>query len=152
MSHFIGEFECKLDAKARMVLPASLKKQMPEVERDGLVVNRGFEKHLVIYTMAEWRKKQDELSALNAYDPKVREFIRKFTRGATVLSLDSANRILLPKTLLSYAGIHADVVLACQFSTIEVWAKEEYEAQWENDTSEGFSALAAQVMGDKAGQ
>ncbi|WP_028295554.1 division/cell wall cluster transcriptional repressor MraZ [Olivibacter sitiensis] len=149
MTHFIGEFECKLDTKARMVLPAGLKKQMPEVERDGLVVNRGFEKHLVIYTMAEWAKKQEELSKLNTYDPKVREFIRKFTRGATVLSLDSANRVLLPKALMAYAGIQTDVVLACQFNTIEIWSKEEYEAQWENDSSENFSSLAAEVMGGK---
>jgi MraZ protein len=50
MSHFLGEFDCKLDAKGRMMIPSSLKKQLPEAEREGLVINRGFEKHLVIYT------------------------------------------------------------------------------------------------------
>ena len=54
MSHFLGEFDCKLDAKGRMMIPSSLKKQLPEAEREGLVINRGFEKHLVIYTKKEW--------------------------------------------------------------------------------------------------
>ena len=49
MSHFLGEFECKLDAKGRMMIPGGLKRQLPEAEREGLVINRGFEKHLVIY-------------------------------------------------------------------------------------------------------
>ncbi len=54
MSHFLGEFECKLDAKGRMMIPGGLKRQLPEAEREGLVINRGFEKHLVIYTRKEW--------------------------------------------------------------------------------------------------
>ena len=48
MGHLIGEFDCKLDTKGRMVFPAALKRQMPDAERSGLVVNRGFERHLVI--------------------------------------------------------------------------------------------------------
>jgi MraZ protein len=43
MSHFLGEFDCKLDTKGRMMIPSSLKKQLPEAEREGLVINRGFE-------------------------------------------------------------------------------------------------------------
>ena len=43
MSHFLGEFECKLDAKGRLMLPAGLRKQMPEAEREGLVMNGGLE-------------------------------------------------------------------------------------------------------------
>ena len=97
MSHFLGEFDCKLDAKGRMMIPSSLKKQLPEAEREGLVINRGFEKHLVIYTKKEWDNITEELSKLNAYEKKSRDFIRYFTRGATELSLDSANRILFPK-------------------------------------------------------
>lgn len=62
MNHFLGEYECKLDTKGRMVLPAALKRQMPDVEREGLVINRGLESHLVIYTRAEWNRIMDKLS------------------------------------------------------------------------------------------
>ena len=146
MSHFLGEFECKLDAKGRLMLPAGLRKQMPEAEREGLVVNRGFEKHLVIYTRKEWDTIVEDLSKLNQYEKKTREFIRYFTRGATELSLDAAGRILLPKSLLEYAGMGADVVLASQFNKIEVWAKDAYDAQLDNEP-DNFSNLAEEVMG-----
>jgi len=112
MSHFLGEFDCKLDAKGRMMIPSSLKKQLPKIEQEGLVINRGFEKHLVCYTKKEWDKIVDELSKLNPYEKRTREFIRYFTRGATELTLDSANRVLLPKILLEYADIQADVVIS----------------------------------------
>jgi MraZ protein len=146
MSHFLGEFECKLDAKGRMMVPVGLKKQLPEADKEGLVINRGFEKHLVIYTRREWDKIVEDLSKLNAYEKKTREFIRYFTRGASELSLDAAGRVLLPKALLEYAGINADVVLACQFNKIEVWAQEAYDAQMDNEP-ENFANLAEEVMG-----
>ncbi len=146
MSHLLGEFDCKLDAKGRMMLPAGLRKQMPEADRDGLVVNRGFERHLVIYSRQEWNKIMTELSGLNQYDRKAREFIRYFTRGATELTLDAAGRILFPKALLDYAAINGEVVLSSQFNKIEVWAKEAYDEQLDNEP-ENFSRLAEEVMG-----
>jgi MraZ protein len=146
MSHFLGEFDCKLDAKGRMMIPSSLKKQLPEAEREGLVINRGFEKHLVIYTKKEWDSITEELSKLNAYEKKSRDFIRYFTRGATELSLDSANRILFPKALMEYAGISGEVVLSCVLNKIEVWAKDAYESQLDNEP-ENFANLAEEVMG-----
>jgi MraZ protein len=146
MSHFLGEFDCKLDAKGRMMIPSSLKKQLPEAEREGLVINRGFEKHLVIYTKKEWDNITEELSKLNAYEKKSRDFIRYFTRGATELSLDSANRILFPKALMEYAGISGEVILSCVLNKIEVWAKDAYESQMDNEP-ENFANLAEEVMG-----
>ena len=146
MSHFLGEFNCKLDIKGRMMIPANLKKQLPEAESEGLVINRGFEKHLVIYTRKEWNKVVDDLSKLNTFERKAREFVRYFTRGATELTLDSANRILFPKHLMEYAGINQDVVLSCQFDKIEVWAQDAYEAQIDNEP-ENFANLAEEVMG-----
>jgi MraZ protein len=147
MNHFLGEFECKLDAKNRMVLPAALKRQMPDVEREGLVINRGFEKNLVIYTRQEWRNIMEKLERLNPFDRKNREFIRQFSRGASELSLDAAGRVLIPKSLSAYAGISAELVLSCQINKIEVWDKVAYEAQWEDD-GQDFAALAEEVMGD----
>lgn len=147
MAHLIGEFECKLDTKGRMVLPAALKRQLPNVERDGLVVNRGFEKHLVFYTRDEWNVITQKLSSLNQFNEKNRMFVRAFTRGATELNLDSAGRVLLPKGLLDYAQIGNEVVLACQFNKIEVWSKVGYDELINGGVDEDFSALAEEVMG-----
>ena len=150
MLQLIGEFECKLDAKGRLVVPSALKRQLPDVEREGLIINRGFERNLVIYTREEWDKQAAKISRLNTFNAKNREFIRQFSRGATELNLDAAGRVLIPKSLSSYAGINAEVVLSCQINKIEVWDKVAYEAQWEDD-GEGFAALAEEVMGSLKG-
>lgn len=146
MIQLLGEFDCKLDAKGRLMVPSNLKKQLPEVEKEGLVVNRGFEKHLVIYPKKVWEGIVAELSKLNPYEKKTREFIRFFTRGATELNVDAAGRILLPKALLEFAGITSEVILACQFDKIEVWDKLAYDSLLDNEP-ENFANLAEEVMG-----
>jgi len=134
-----------------MMIPMSLYKQFPEAERKLLVVNRGFEKHLVIYTRNEWDKIVADLSKLNQYEKKTREFIRYFTRGATELQVDGSNRVILPKSLIEYAGIDKEVVLSCQFNKIELWSRETYDAQIDNEP-ENFANLAEEVMGGGAGR
>ncbi len=148
MPHFLGEFECKLDAKGRMMIPANLRKQLPEAEREGLVINRGFEKHLVVYPRKEWDLILDDLSKLNQYEKKNRDFVRYFTRGATEVVPDAAGRVLFPKALLEYAGIGTDVVLTGNLNKIEVWAQSAYDEQLDNEP-ENFAKLAEEVMGNK---
>ena len=147
MGQLTGEFECKLDAKGRMMLPAALKRQLPNVELDGLVVNRGLERHLVLYTKNEWDKITNRLAKLNRYVVKNRQFIRTFTRGHSELALDSSNRVLISKSLLDYAGIDTEVVLLCQIDQIEIWSKEAYQKLWENEADDDFAQLAEEVMG-----
>jgi len=150
MVQLLGEFDCKLDAKGRLMVPSNLKKQLPDVEAEGLVINRGFEKHLVLYPKKVWEGMVEEMSKLNQYEPKTREFIRYFTRGATALTLDAAGRVNLPKSLLESVGIELsdELVLACQFDKIEVWSKKAYEALFDSEP-ENFAFLAQEVMGNK---
>ncbi|MEY3376666.1 MAG: division/cell wall cluster transcriptional repressor MraZ, partial [Bacteroidota bacterium] len=46
MIGFIGEYEATIDSKGRFLLPAGIKKQLPEGELPVFVINRGFEKCL----------------------------------------------------------------------------------------------------------
>ena len=150
MTQLLGEFDCKLAAKGRLMVPAALKKQLPESEKEGLIINRGFEKNLVIYPKNVWDAVVADLAKLNIYDQENRAFVRAFTRGATELSLDAAGRVLLPKSLVEYAGIGSDLVLACQLDRIEVWDKKAYEDIFD-DVPANFASLAQKVMGDKKG-
>ena len=150
MVQLLGEFDCKLDAKGRLMVPSNLKKQLPDVEKEGLVINRGFEKHLVIYPKKVWQGIVEELGKLNPYEQKTREFIRYFTRGATELTLDAAGRVNLPNSLMESVGIsiNTELVLACQFDKIEVWSKSAYEAIFDAEPA-NFASLAEEVMGNK---
>lgn len=147
MANFIGEFECKIDVKGRILLPAGLKKQLAPEAQEKFVVNRGFEKCLVLYPLNEWTVISTEINQLNLYTKKNRDFVRYFYRGASELSLDNTNRLLFPKQLLEYADIDKDVVLFAYSNRIEVWAKGLYDNLL-TDEPEDFSQLAEDVMGN----
>lgn len=148
MSALIGEYECKLDDKARLMLPSGLKKQFPAKELKRFVINRGFEKHLNLYSGKEWDKITEEIGRLNLYVQKNREFVRWFNNGATELELDGSNRVLLPKSLTDYAGIKKDVVLFAHTNRIEVWSEAEYNRVMKQGKVD-FAKLAEDVMGNK---
>jgi MraZ protein len=148
MIQLLGEYVCKLDSKGRLMVPSNLKKQLPNIEEEGLIINRGFEKHLVIYPKSVWANIAAEVNKLNEFEAKAREFKRFFLRGVSEIGLDSAGRVLLPKSLMDYAGIEGDVVLSCQFDKIELWAKAAYDNLLDNEP-ENFAQLAEEVMGNK---
>jgi MraZ protein len=146
MTNLIGEYECRIDAKGRFMLPAGLKKQLPPEVQDRFVINRGFEKCLVLYPRNVWKVISDEVNQLNLYNKKNRDFVRYFYRGATELVLDSASRLLLPKQLSAYAGIEKEIVLSAFSNRIEIWARGVYQNLLTNEP-EDFSSLAEEVMG-----
>lgn len=148
MLNLIGEYECKLDSKSRLLFPAGLKRQLPVSEDYGFVLNRGFEKCLVLYPVNEWKTISDEINQLNIFIKKNREFVRYFYRGATEIVLDATNRLLIPKGLLQYAGIEKDVVLFTFSNRIEIWEKLSYESLL-NDEPKEFADLAEEVMSKK---
>lgn len=148
MANFIGEFDCKLDVKGRLMMPSGLRKQLDPEAQEKFVVNRGFEKCMVLYPKNEWDKISAEVNQLNQYVKKNRDFIRYFYRGATEMSLDSTGRLLFPKRLMEYAEINKEAVLFAYSDRIEVWNKELYDNLL-TDEPEDFSELAEEVMGNK---
>jgi MraZ protein len=152
MSRFIGEYECKIDAKGRLGLPANLRRQIPEDAGDRLVINRGFDKCLVLYTRQEWLKETAKLEGLNSFNRRDRMFIRLFNNGATEIQLDNVSRVLIPRKLQEYAGLENEVILFAYSNKIEIWSRKNYNEQLSIDPDD-FSALAEEVMsGRKGGQ
>ena len=88
MIGFLGEYEATLDLKGRFLLPAGFKKQLTHKSANQFVLNRGFEKCLTLYPLQSWEPIFSEISKLNDFDPKVREFRRYFLNGAIQLELD----------------------------------------------------------------
>jgi len=146
MISFLGEYEATLDSKGRFLLPAGFKRQIPEGESTRFVINRGFEKCLTLYPMQSWQPLYDQISTLNDFDPKVREFRRYFLNGAIMVEPDAAGRLLVPQNLKEYAGLGKDIVLAAAVNKIEIWDKESYQKFFESYSPDDFSSLAQSVM------
>jgi MraZ protein len=149
MIGFIGEYEATLDSKGRFLLPAGIKKQLPEGEQPVFVINRGFEKCLSMYPIQSWKPIYETVSGLNDFDPKVREFRRYFLNGAMQIELDGAGRMLLPKSLIEHGGLDKDIILVSAMNKMEIWDKNKYQQFFETFSPESFSSLAAEVMAKK---
>ncbi len=147
MPQYIGEYECKLDTKGRVVVPSGLKRQIPEEAAGRMVINRGFDKCLTLYTRKDWELEVKQLEGLNQFNRLDRRFVRLFNSGATELLIDGASRILIPKKLAEYAEIETEVVFYAYGNRIEIWSQKNYEQQMAIDPDE-FADLAEQVMGD----
>jgi MraZ protein len=146
MTGFLGEYEATLDAKGRFLLPAGFKKQLPEEEDDRFVINRGFEKCLTLYPVKNWEPLFADISKLNDFDPRVREFRRYFLNGATFVEPDTAGRLLVPPNLKAHADLQKDIILVAAVNKIEIWDSNKYKQFFDSFSPEAFSNLASEVM------
>tara|TARA_R110000850_G_scaffold41434_1_gene106233 strand:- start:137195 stop:137665 length:471 start_codon:yes stop_codon:yes gene_type:complete len=142
----IGTYECKVDAKGRLMIPAPLKKQFASLE-DGFVLKRSvFQPCLELFPMSEWNIMMAKINKLNRFVKKNNDFIRRFTAGVKVVEIDATGRLLIPKDLIVFGQIEKDLVLSSAINIIEIWDKTLYENAIENATDD-FADLAEEVMG-----
>ncbi len=147
LNSFIGSYECKVDAKGRLLLPLPLKKQLSAVLQDGFVLKRSvFQPCLELYPMQEWNVMMQKVNKLNRFVKKNNDFIRRFTAGVKVVEMDNLGRLLIPKDLVSFSQISKDVVLSSAVNIIEIWDKDLYEKAID-DSVVDFADLAEEVMG-----
>ncbi len=142
----LGEYDCKIDPKGRMRLPSGLISQLGERESYTFVINRGFENCLMLYPIEVWEEISKRINQLNTYGRKEREFVRYFYRGASKITMDGADRILLTKGLLDYAGIDKEVILSAFNDSIEIWSKDQYDNMLDNEP-DNFADLAEELLG-----
>lgn len=150
MTNIIGTYECKIDAKGRLMVPAPLKKQLPSLE-SGFVLKRSvFDKCVELWPKSEWDLMMLKINGLNRFVKKNNDFIRKFMAGVKMVEIDDAGRLLITKDLIDFAGITKDLVLTSKVNIIEIWDKDLYEQSISGDDMD-FSNLAEEVMGNLNG-
>lgn len=140
---FIGEYSHNLDDKGRLAVP---KKFRADLER-GIVVTRGLDRCLFVYTMEEWKEIATKLSNLPFSQSNSRAFSRLMLAGAMDLVPDKQGRVSIPEYLREYAGLKKDVIVAGLYNRLELWdghAWREYTERTEsasNDIAEQLAEL-----------
>ncbi len=143
-----GTYECKADAKGRLMISSAFKKQLAPVLQEGFVVKRAvFQPCLELYPMQEWNQMMAKINKLNRFVKKNNDFIRRFTAGVKVVEMDASGRLLIPKDLIVFADIKKQVVLSSAINIIEIWDKDRYEKAID-DAAVDFAELAEEVMGN----
>ncbi|MBG6060602.1 MraZ protein [Flavobacterium sp. CG_9.1] len=148
MDTIVGTYECKVDAKGRLLMPAPLKKQLATSLQNGFVLKRSvFQPCLELYPMKEWDLMMQKINKLNRFVKKNNDFIRRFTAGVKVVEIDALGRLLVPKDLVAYSNITKEVVFSSAVNIVEIWDKDLYEKSISGEDVD-FADLAEDVMGN----
>lgn len=120
---FLGEFQHNIDDKGRVTIPARYRGELAA----GLVVTRGFDQNLMLFTMDEWESLAQRIAERPLSDEGVRAFRRRVFSGAADLTPDRQGRILLPTYLRDFAGLTSEVIIAGNFNYLEIWSVDAWE-------------------------
>ncbi|MEX0917287.1 MAG: division/cell wall cluster transcriptional repressor MraZ [Candidatus Paceibacterota bacterium] len=138
----IGEYTHTLDPKKRLSLPSKFRKELGKK----IVVTRGLDNCLFVYSPSEWKKISEKLAELPMGAADTRGFNRFLLSGASEVDVDSAGRILIPDYLKVFAGLRSKVVLSGVGSRLEVWDEKVWETYKRHIESQ------ADVMAEKLGE
>lgn len=120
---FIGEYTHTADEKKRISLPAKFRKELGSK----VVITRGLDNCLFLYTKKTWNSIAEETAKLGMMQADQRGFSRFMFSGASELDVDSAGRILIPEYLGSFAGLGNKIVFAGVHNRIEIWNDKQWE-------------------------
>ena len=127
---FMGEYHHNIDEKGRIVLPGKFRE-----DRTKIVVTRGLEKCLYLYTMEDWEKVVNKLNELPFTKKDARTFMRSFFAGASVCEFDKMGRINITSPLVSYANLEKECVVIGVNDRIEIWDKDLFESFMDDNSS-----------------
>ena len=126
---FLGEFSYKIDSKGRVSVPSPFR-----VSSDGrYYVTCGPDSCLLVYDEAGFKKQTEALAELDDFNPKVRQIKRVFFSGPGLQECDSHGRIKIPAKFAENAGIIKDIVMNGMSSHFEIWGKERWDEQRQQD-------------------
>ena len=133
----MGEYSHNIDRKGRLIMPAKFREELQE----RVVVNRGLDGCLYVYTMEQWAIVQQKIATLPTTKKDARNFQRMMLAKADECDLDSQGRILIPSRLIQLAKLEKECVIVGVGNHIEVWAKDRWQL-FEAEQEDSFEEFA----------
>lgn len=137
----MGEYLHNLDEKNRLIIPSKFRMELG----DKIVVTRGLEKCLFLYSIDDFQKIVDKLKAIPFTKKEVREFMRFFLSGATIVEFDKQGRITIPSTLITYAEMKKECIVIGTGDRLEIWNKNVWD-EFYNSTKDNMSEIAEKLF------
>lgn len=147
MSYPVGHFNCKLDAKGRLMIPSDFKEQMGAQAEEGFVLRPGSNKKcLELFTRKDWDEVQEKFrTSLNPFNPQHEAVIRKYNAGARFAKLDANGRLQIPKEMIDKGFVTKDIIITSVTTKMEIWDKNLYEAAVDSLDDEMFMQILSEI-------
>jgi MraZ protein len=138
---FVGTYTPKLDAKGRLFLPAKFRDDFEE----GLMVTRGQERCLAMYSLREFDVLTERLREASLTNKNTRDYVRMLSSGAFHETPDKQGRITIPPLLRGYADLQKDVVVIGSMNRVEVWDPSSWSSYLE-EQEQKFADLSEEIL------
>ncbi|MDO4254848.1 MAG: division/cell wall cluster transcriptional repressor MraZ [Kocuria sp.] len=138
---FLGTHSPRLDEKGRLILPAKFREELSE----GLVLTRGQERCIYVFSAAEFEKVHEQMRAAPLSSKQARDYIRVFLSGASDEVPDKQGRVTIPTALRQYAGLDRELAVVGAGSRAEIWDAQAWETYLEEQES-AFSDTEDEVI------
>lgn len=119
----MGEYHHNIDDKGRLIIPSKFRTELGEK----LIITRGLDKCLFIYSESEWEKIVSKLKTLPFTNKDARNFTRFFLSGATECEFDKQGRINITSPLVTYADLAKECVIIGANDRLEVWSQPSWD-------------------------
>ena len=139
---FMGEYKHNLDAKGRLTLPSKFR----ESYQNGVIVTRGFDGCLSVYTDEEWDVFYEQLQKIPSNRKQARTFVRLIISKATKCEFDKMGRINIPNHLIKTANLEKDCTIVGAGNHVEIWSTTIWENYLEEEAS-NFEDIAEELDG-----
>lgn len=134
---FMGEYRHNLDAKGRLTLPSKFR----EAFGTSVVVNRGFDGCLNVYSLDAWQKIYEKLQKMPTNKKEARTFIRLFMAKAAEIEFDKLGRINLPKSLMMEGKLEKECVIVGASDHVEIWNADLWDNYYEQE-KDNFESIS----------
>jgi MraZ protein len=138
---FLGTFTPKLDEKGRLILPSKFRDELA----DGLVITRGQERCLYVFSGAEFARMHERLREAPITSKQGRDYLRVFLSGAHDETPDKQGRVTVPAALRDYAGLDRDLAVIGAGSRAEIWDAAAWQRYLEAQES-AFADIEEEVI------
>lgn len=138
---FIGQYKYNLDSKGRIVIPTDYRNQLG----GHIVVNKGIENCITVYSKSEFDKQAEKLASLNFTQKTNRSFNRYFLSSAFNKEIDTQGRVNLDECLIKHAGITKECVIVGAGNVIEIWSLESWN-KVEEERNENLESISEDII------
>lgn len=138
---FFGTYTPRLDDKGRLFLPAKFRDELAE----GLVITRGQERCLYVWSMEEFGKLTERLREAPVTNKATRDYVRMFFAGASNETPDKQGRITVPPMLREYASLQRDCIVIGAMNRIEIWDATSWQT-YSDEQEQAFADLSDEVF------
>lgn len=137
-----GEYKNTIDEKGRIMIPSKIRSG---IDGNFLVVTRGVEKCLWLFTPGEWSRISDSImGSTSLFKSKTRLLQRRIVAPAQECEIDKAGRINIPPSLRTSAGLTKETIVLGVEKYMEIWDETEYNSYL--DASEADFIEAAEEL------